>query len=317
METIAPSTPEYAVLAGQSSAGFWRRLFAFAIDGIIAAIPCFTLAEAFHNFFLESPVTAKLAGFVITLAYFAIFGSKIVDGQTLGMMAFRLRIVRHDGSMVSFSRSTLRYLLLLVPFLLDSGALPARVPASIADLWGSVLAIVACAIVYFAIFNRKTGQSLHDLIMDTFVVDSSGAGPVRTERFWRPHWVFIAGLLILGYGLAKIIPRTSSTFSELTAIRGSVQGRTGLQSVNVALRFSGGRSGLEIDGECDRVSSEPAKSAAVIAAAVLVADNEAKERDYIAIGCVRTVSVGFFKSTNRESFMHTPEEWKQMIQNSR
>ena len=314
METISPSLLEYNLLAGQSVAGFWQRFFAFVIDGIVVTIACFTLAEVFHNFFLESPITAKLAGFAITFAYFAIFGSEFVNGQTLGMMALRLRIVARDGSSVSILRSSLRYLVLLVPFLLSSDALPPRVPASIANLYEGVLAIVAFAIVYFAIFNRKTGQSLHDLVTGSFVVDSPGAGPVHAERFWRPHWVFIAGLLTLGSGLAVIVPRASSTFSELTAIQKSVQAKTGLRSVNVAAKFSGGRSGLEIDGECDQISSDPGKAATVIAAAALATDNEAEERDYVAIGCVRTVSVGFFKSTNRQSFVHTPQEWQQIIQ---
>jgi uncharacterized RDD family membrane protein YckC len=315
LETIVtPSISPYESLAGQVPAGFWQRLFAFAIDAIVVSIPCFTLAELFHNFFESSPFVAKLLGFAITTIYFAIFGSGIVEGQTLGMMPLRLRVVSGDGATISVLRSSARYLILFVPFLLNSNVLPARVPAVVATSYETVLTIVAFAIVYIAIFNRKTGQSLHDLATHTFVVDSSGRGPVHAQGFWRPHWVFIAGLLVLSYGLVEIIPRTSRTFSELTTIQRSVQSTTGLGSVNIAVKFSGGRSGLEIDADCGRIASDPNKAASVIAAAALVADAKAGERDYISIDCIKTVSVGFFKSTNRESFVHTPEEWQKIIQ---
>jgi uncharacterized RDD family membrane protein YckC len=313
----APVVPPngYSSLAGNVIAGFWQRFFAFLIDSIVVSIVCFTLAEVFRSYFMNSPTVASVVGLAVVVAYFGIFGSMIVDGQTLGMMALNLKVVSRSGSAISASRSISRYLVLFVP-LLGANLLPSGTPFAIAEVYESILAAAATAIVYLAIFNRRTGQSLHDLAMNTFVVDAPGAGAVHVERFWRPHWVFILGLLVLSYGLMKVVPRTSGTFSELISIQNSVQRIANLGSVNVELKFSGKRSGIVVGAACDQLSPDHSKAAEMIAAAILAGDANAAERDYIAVNCVKTLSLGFFKTTSYDPVTHTPEEWKAIIQNS-
>lgn len=314
VETITPSTPDYSLLSGQSPAGFWQRLFAFLIDGIVVSIPSFALAEVFRDFLLGSPLVGKLLGFAITITYFAIFGSEIVDGQTLGMMALHLKVVHKDGSIPSLRLSFLRYSILFIPFLLSSGFLSDGIPALLASTYETIMEITGIAIVYLAIFNRRTGQSLHDLATNTFVVDSPGAGTVHFGEFWRPHLAIITGILILSYGAVEILPRTSTTFSELTAIQNSVQRTTNVNSVDVQLKFSGKESGFLIGAPCDRISRDHERASLTIVKAVLVADPQAKSRDYIEVSCITTLSVGFFKSSSRDSFTHTPEEWQEIIE---
>lgn len=314
MGTIAaPSLSKYDELAGHVPAGFWQRLIAFVIDVLIVSVPCFALAEVFHDFFLASPALAKIVGFIVTVLYFAVFGSRVVDGQTLGMMALRLKLVSRDGLPLSISRSLARYSTLFIPFLLTN-ILPLHTPGVIANSYETLMDTAGLVVLYLAIFNRKTGQSLHDLVTDTFVVDSPGAGPVRVEKFWKPHWAYICGLVVLGYGVMEISPRTSSTFAELTTIQSSIQRRTNLEPVNVTRKFSGGHSGIVIAAACDQISTDHNKAAGILAGAALESDAQVQTEDYLAITCTQTLSLGFFKSTTQDSVVHTPEEWKNIIQ---
>jgi len=176
------SSDDYSRLSG-CVPGFWHRLFAFLIDGIVVSILCFAMAEVFQGFFARSPGWAAFLGFVVTTSYFAIFVSQVEDGQTLGMMATGVKVVASDGSTISLRRSFLRYAVLFAPFLLSSTVLPPWTPSMIASVYDTAMAFAASAVVYLAFFNRRTGQSLHDLATQTFVVDSAGDGPVHTAAF--------------------------------------------------------------------------------------------------------------------------------------
>ncbi len=310
--TLPPvSNDDYSRLSGYVPAGFWHRFFAFVIDGIVVSILCFGMAELFNRFFAHSPIWAALSGFVITTAYFATFGSKLVDGQTLGMMATSVRVVADDGSTLSLQRSFVRYAVLFIPFLLSSAVLPRWTPSVIAYGYDTTMAFAGSAIVYLAIFNRRTGQSLHDLATQTFVVDSAGDGPLHTVAFWRPHWA----ILLLGLASSLVVPHMSSTFGEVTSVERSVSRMPGVTEANVVLKFSRDQSGIIVKTGCDQISEDHNKAAAPIAEAVLNGDAKASERDYIEIDCVKTVQVGFFKSTTNNFFRRAPQEWRALIQN--
>jgi uncharacterized RDD family membrane protein YckC len=301
---------DYSRLSGYVPAGFWHRFFAFVIDVIVVSILCFAMAEFFRDFFAHAPAWAAFLGFVVITSYFAIFGSKVVDGQTLGMMATSVKVAASDGSTISLQRSSLRYAILFAPFLLSSAVLPRWTSPMIAYAYDMAMAFAGSAVVYLAIFNRRTGQSLHDLATQTFVVDCSGDGPVHAAEFWKPHWAILLGLLILGL----IVPHMSSTFGELTSVENAVARIPGAAEVNVKLTFSGNGSRIIVKTGCDQISEDHNKAAARIAAAVLNGDANATEHDYIEIDCVTTLQVGFFKSTTNNYFTHTPQQWMALIQ---
>lgn len=319
MAVETPSEPvvppdKYLSLAGNVIAGFWQRFFAFLIDSIVVSIVCFTLAEIFRSYFMNSSTVASLVGLVVVVAYFGIFGSTIVDGQTLGMMALGLKVVNPRGSAISASRSISRYLVLFVP-LLGANFLPSATPFVIAYLYESILAAAATAIVYLAIFNRRTGQSLHDFVTNTFVVDSPGAGPVKTAEIWKPHLAILAGLLLITFATSIILPRYSKSIAEVRVIQDSVSRIPGGR-FDVKLTFSGNYSEIIVGANCNRISRDHDRAADIIAAAVLAGDTQAVNHDYLEVNCVNQLQLGFFKSTNTEMIVHTPEQWKDLIKNN-
>lgn len=125
METL-PSVPPPVPTSVRIVAGFWRPLFAFAIDAIITAVPCGILGFALYNF-LSNSGDAIVIGFVLTLGYFAILGSSIEAGQTIGHRITQIQVVGRGGEPISLTRSLLRYLILLGPILLTSAVLPSFV----------------------------------------------------------------------------------------------------------------------------------------------------------------------------------------------
>lgn len=308
------SSDDYSRLSGYVPAGFWHRLFAFLIDGIVVTILCYAMAEVFQGFFARSPGWAAFLGFVVTTSYFAIFVSQVADGETLGMMATGVKVVASDGSTISLRRSFLRYTILFAPNLLRPAVLTRWTPSMIANAYDTTMTIASSAIVYLAIFNRRTGQSLHDLATQTFVVDSAGDGPVHSATFWKPHWAILLSLLILGFISSLVIPHMSGTLGEVASVEQAVSRTPGVTGANVALKFSGNQSGIVVATGCDQISEDRNKAAARLAAAVLNADAEASERDYIEIDCVKTVQVGFFKSTTSNFVRRTPQEWRSLTQ---
>ena len=88
--------------------GFWIRVVAFIIDGIILGIIQGVLLSA------AGSAGQGLAS-VISIAYFIILWG--TTGQTIGMMPFGLRVVRNaDGGKLTWGNAILRYIGLIVAF---------------------------------------------------------------------------------------------------------------------------------------------------------------------------------------------------------
>lgn len=151
-------------------AGFWMRLGAYLIDGIalwiigvilLAIIGVFTLPfairegpvfpyhlpysyfEAFHPRWLFYQWLWSFIWLVIPAAYFICFWA--LRGQTPGMMALRIRLMRTDGSPVDWGAAALRFL----------GYIVCWITAGLLFLW-------------IAFDSRK--QGLHDKMADTYMI---------------------------------------------------------------------------------------------------------------------------------------------------
>ena len=309
---IEPRTPsnDYSLLAGSEPCRFWHRLFAFLIDSLIVAIPCFTVAEVFRSYFVRTPELAAIVGLAIVVCYFGFFGSRIVDGQTLGMMTFGIKVVARDGEYLTLSRSFIRYLILFVPFVGDN-LLPLDVPYFLAIIYQYALSAVGFSIFYLAVFNQKTGQSVHDLATDAFVVDSPGSGAVRTGPFWKLHWAIVVAILGLGFVASIAVSRYSTSFEEVKTIQHAVS-QVPVGNFDVSLTFHKQYSEIIVEADCNRLSSDHNAAAVAIAAAVLRDDAQAVNHEYLAVNCVSEVRVGLFRSTTKETIMHTPQEWRSL-----
>ena len=56
-------------------AGFWRRLAAFLIDGIILSVPTMLVGLAFFQWAVSLGQAGRLVGFIVALLYFGVLNS--------------------------------------------------------------------------------------------------------------------------------------------------------------------------------------------------------------------------------------------------
>ncbi|MBD8899017.1 RDD family protein [Rhodanobacter sp. DHG33] len=224
-------------------AGFWRRLGAFVIDNLILAAIGLTLgALCFDPLARMGTPTAQLIGFAIALAYFGVLNSRLGNGQTLANRWLGIRVVNAQGQPLSLPRALLRYIVLDGLFLLNLLPIQSAVvqPASIGVL--IVQALLAAlvmggsfVIVYLAIFNCRTRQSLHDLVVGSYVVRAQPqTGEAHFAHVWRGHFVVAALIALLFLGTPFAIKRfAQNEYAELLPLERTLQAQPHAMDVQV------------------------------------------------------------------------------------
>jgi len=285
------------------SAGFWRRFFALVIDGFLISIPSFLIGSIFYDFFSSSSGWASIVGFVITLPYFAILGSSTGNGQTLGQRWTGIEVVNAQGNHLSLEKSTLRYTILLVPFLFGEAGLPSPLA------WAVGLA--GAAIVYLYLFNTPSRQTLHDLATGSFVVESPAVGIVEERRPWPGHWAILGLLGILSLIVTPLVTRTGP-FPELLAVQRALLDTAEFRDVGVMLQTvqPSSQTGLHLTVVCKNRPADYEKAGAQIVAVVERTDPQAAKRDFIAIDFKEGFHVGLARFSRTRTVNHSPQHWE-------
>ena len=148
-------------------AGFWIRLLASLVDNIPLTLVTALLAwllfgENFFDTFTpefetaqDGTVTSTGGGFTggqgINIILGAMYATAFVSllGGTIGVLLFRMRILRPDGTMLGPGRAFARFVVLTATFALF--VIPAIVSA-------------------FMVATRQDRRGIHDLICDTVVI---------------------------------------------------------------------------------------------------------------------------------------------------
>jgi len=135
-------------------AGFWIRVVASVIDSFLLSLVQFTLTFAITLTVgavgvsaTEDPATSLviwLFGATISLAYAVFFTGYC--GQTPGKMAVRIKVVRTDGSEITYGRAAKR------------------------EILGKFVSSILLGIGYLMVAFDNQKQGLHDKIADTYVV---------------------------------------------------------------------------------------------------------------------------------------------------
>jgi uncharacterized RDD family membrane protein YckC len=202
-------------------AGFWRRLGAFVIDVILLGIAGMILGALFFDPFARMGAYARLIGFAIALAYFGLFNSRIGGGQTLGKRWLGVRVVDAHDQLLSLPRSLLRYAVLGIPFFVNGLPIGSQLMTLTPLDYLLVLVIFGgiLSTIYLYIFNRRTRQSLHDLVVGSYVERFDGATqPVPFPIIWRGHLVVLALIAVI----ALSVPVAASRFAQTQAFAGTI-----------------------------------------------------------------------------------------------
>lgn len=133
-------------------AGFWIRVVATLLDGVIVFVLQFVLGFllAMAGFATsgggaeEVGTLVMLFGYVLSFAYYIIFTGH--GGQTPGKMALRIKVIHTDGSDIGYGKAAFR-----------------EVVAKF------ISAIILC-IGYLMVAFDEQKQGLHDRMSDTYVI---------------------------------------------------------------------------------------------------------------------------------------------------
>jgi uncharacterized RDD family membrane protein YckC len=138
-------------------AGFWLRFLAVFIDGIILALAFYIIQtvtgiELMQSYSAnENPIPqsgmGSLIGFFINISYMTITTGSPLQA-TLGKKALGLRVIRSDGSEITYLRAFGRF-------------------------WATIVSYIILFIGYIMAAFTNQKKALHDMIADTRVVYAS------------------------------------------------------------------------------------------------------------------------------------------------
>jgi uncharacterized RDD family membrane protein YckC len=187
----------------QTIAGFWRRIGAFCVDCLLLGAIGVSAGHFLTDEFVRLGPWGRLLGFSVAMAYFGTLNSRLTGGQTPGKRLLKIKVVARDGTALTVQSAFLRFLPLGIPWFLNNAQFSESVLLS---FWLYVLPIavfgLGLSVVYLYVFNRKSRQSLHDLLVGSYVVSAEATGPVVSNAPWRVH---LAVCVLLGMA-SGVIP---------------------------------------------------------------------------------------------------------------
>lgn len=298
-------------------AGFWRRLAAFVIDGILLGIAGVILGALLFDTFARMGAYARLIGFAIALAYFGICNSRIGGGQTLGKRLFGVRVVDSHDQPLSLPRSLLRYVVLGIPFF--ANGLPINPTLALSTPLGYLLALVVFggmfAIVYLYVFNRRTRQSLHDLAVGSYVERFDRA--VQTAPFpvmWHGHIVVVALLAVIALSAPAVASRLvkTQTFAGILPLYQMLSNQPHVINAQVArgwTSMNGTTShSLQSSLRLDAPLTEDGAMARGIAQQMAKADPNIADEDAVVVVLVYGYDMGIASGWKKHGYSFKPGE---------
>jgi uncharacterized RDD family membrane protein YckC len=299
--------------------GFWRRIGAFLIDAAILGVVGLGLGLGLERQFVGLGGWGRFLGFFVALAYFGVMNSKITGGQTFGKKVLKLKVVNADNQPIDLLRSLARSSILGIPFFLNGARFTNE---SLSSYWLYPLSFIIFgglfSVAYLYVFNRVTRQSLHDLLIGTFVVNTNGEKQA-TGAVWRPH-LLIVGVL---FAVAVIVPAYTSNlaqgklFRELLATQAALRknpsityatvshGHSGVSSVNQGKKTTTYVSAQAILKQDSVADTELARQLAKI-----ITNNysESLQKDVIQITLAYGYDIGIASQWRKHAHRFTPKD---------
>lgn len=152
---LEPEDSRQSAAQDLPKAGFWVRTVATVIDAFIVFILQFVLGSllALMGFAATGSqeggvgnvlMLIQIFGYILSFAYYIVFTGYC--GQTPGKMAVRIKVIRCDGSQISYGRAAFR-----------------EIPAKF-------ISGIIFGIGYLMVAFDEQKQGLHDRLADTYVI---------------------------------------------------------------------------------------------------------------------------------------------------
>jgi uncharacterized RDD family membrane protein YckC len=294
-------------------AGFWRRTGAFLIDGLVLVIVGFILGLFLQDQFETMGSWGRAVGFSVAMAYFGIMESRIFQGSTLGKLALDIQVVTTAGVPLGVGRTLLRATVFWVPYFLNNAALgDGQHQSVLLTIQGLVVFGLGGAVLYLYLFNRRTRQSVHDLIAGAVVVRARRKDMPRMLPVWRGHIAAVAVLFLItiggiAYGYSLL---GKSAFQPLLAVQQQVSRLPAVRAASVVqgVNFAAGTrtNVLKISAITRPNVGDEAKLANDIAHIALTAYPPLRQLDGFSVTLMHGYDIGIASKWKVNTFNFAP-----------
>lgn len=301
--------------------GFRRRLAAFSIDVIVLGIVGQVLGWSLSSIWFRVGPYGRFVGLIVGLLYFGFMGSSFAGGQTLGKRLLGLAVRDRDGNSIPLRRSMLRTLVWIVPLTLNGLEIPLMENTIAASIASVVVLGVGGAIVVTMVFNRKRGQGLHDLLMDTFVLRLGGQPveslPISSRFQWKLSAGIVAAALLLS-GAGFLLTSRFETLQQMMELHRLLQSDNRFFSVVVndgTFYSRGGQTrSLQIRVWCKGVPSDVARTSAMNSVAkIALAMPDVQRYDLISIDTMSAFDLGIASGHVSQHDGETVNTWRERL----
>jgi uncharacterized RDD family membrane protein YckC len=302
--------------------GLVRRFTAFAIDGLLLGLVFTIVGLSLSSFWFQAGPYGRFLGLAVGLAYFGVMDSRLGKGQTLGKRLLKVAVTDADGQSVGVGLSLLRTLIWFVPFILNGWALPLFADPIVSAIVSFIVLGLGGAVVLTVVFNRRTGQGLHDLLTHTYVVHRGGR-PVEAMPSTRSlPWVLsgaallvalvftaFSGVLISGLGVpiqdfATVQKSLMASGKFFTARVGQLT-TTGSEGTSRILQVDVWYKGLPTESERSGLITEVARQALAL--------NGVNGYDGISVTVQSAYDLGFATGHLRFGDAQTVSSWRTRV----
>lgn len=299
-------------------AGFWRRTGAFLIDALVIGLVGFLLGLLLGDQFEAMGVWGRAVGFFIALGYFGLMESRLFQGRTFGKAALDIKVVTSTGESLGVGKALVRSAVFFIPYFLNNANLGAGYTNfALPAIQGLLVFGLGGAIVYLYVFNRRTRQSVHDLIAGAVVVRSNAAAAPQLLPVWRGHLAAIAALCVLvigvvAYGFSMF---GKTRFQPLILVQQNVSRLPAVSQAGVfeGVSFKTGEQRtnfLNVNAVTTAGTADEKALAYNIADIVLTTYPPAQQMNTFSVSIVRGYDIGIASSWHARTFNGPPEAWR-------
>jgi uncharacterized RDD family membrane protein YckC len=302
----------------------WKRVVAYFLDCILLAVVGMCLGFFLFDALAGIGLWGGAIGFVIAMIYFGVCDSRIRNGQTVGKVTMRIRVVSGSGAPLALPQAFARAAILLVPYFLVGIPFDLMAHLGLSMVLSMLIFGTAFGLAYLLLFNRGTRQSLHDLAVGAFVVRVDGNGPIGAPLSYplaRVHKTAIAILFIVA-GLLPVLGAqltAKEPFVSLLALQNVIAAEPGVVRVNVSDGVTARLSTKDGAGTARSLAIQVTlKSKALFEESLadriarIALDNPvaAGGKDAIAVTLSYGYDIGIASAQTAKVYTHSPADWR-------
>ena len=320
-----PGEEEPGMVDGATAvAGFWRRSAACLIDILVLALVGYGLGLFLHEQFAAMGSWGRAVGFLVSVAYFGSMESRLFQGQTLGKRALGIRVAGTDGAPLGVRKAVLRATVFCIPYFLNGIAMGDGDPSPLL-LAIQTLAVFGLggAIAYLYLFNRRTRQSIHDLLAGALVVRGPAMRLPQLAPVWRAHFAIMAAWCMVVIGaLAYTHSQFDRSFLRpLLEVQRQVNGLPGIRTAGILEGTTFGSADERTryvairavsSGVGEQVGQD--RLARDIARIVLATYPRAQQLDAISVTFVDGYDIGIASRWRSRTYSDRPDVWQKALE---